>query len=192
MKTCSKCNLTQPLSNFYFRKDTQSHRNECSTCTKHEKAIRESVPGVKELRAVKEKQRRITHKEHINSTLWKQRNTPEAKERIKLQMVTYKQNNPGKSSAHNHDARIRRQYTTRAENSCTKLEFMTWYSTAEQICSYCGTTNVKLTVDHITPLIKGGTHTTDNFTLACGSCNSSKGGNTLIIWMAKRTNRSRG
>lgn len=192
MKTCYKCNQSKPLSDFYYRKDTNSHRNECKTCTKAAKAIREQVPGVKELRAIKEKQRRIIHKERINLTLWIQRNSSEAKARIKLQASIFKQNNPEKIKAHNHEARIRRQYSTAHSSSCTKLEFSAWYKTADQICTYCGKTNVKLTVDHVVPLIKGGTHTTDNFTLACSSCNSSKGGNTLIIWMAKLTNRSNG
>ena len=192
MKTCSKCQLIKPLSDFYYRKDTNSHRNECKDCNKATKAIRESVPGVKELRAIKEKQRRITYKEHINSTLRRQRTSPEAKARIKLQTIAFKQNNPGKITAYSQAARVRRKYSINATNSCTKLEFINWYTAADKICTYCGKTNVKLTVDHVTPLIKGGTHTTDNFTLACNSCNSSKGGNTLIIWMAKLTNRSKG
>ena len=191
MKTCYKCNQIKPLSDFYFRKDTQTHRNECKYCTKAAKAIRESVPGVKELRAEKEKQRRVLHKEKINSTLWKQRNQPEAKERIKLQTKKYKLENPAKVAAHAHNARIRR-HNTIIQNTCTKQEFSDWYVTADPICTYCGKTSIKLTVDHIEPLVNGGSHTPDNFAIACISCNSSKNATPLLIWMAKLTNRSRG
>lgn len=40
-------------------------------------------------------------------------------------------------------------------------------------CWYCGTLNPN-TVDHITPISKGGGDDTDNLVLACKSCNSRK------------------
>jgi 5-methylcytosine-specific restriction endonuclease McrA len=40
-------------------------------------------------------------------------------------------------------------------------------------CAYCGEPK-KLTVDHITPLSKGGRHTARNVAPACKSCNSAK------------------
>jgi 5-methylcytosine-specific restriction endonuclease McrA len=41
-------------------------------------------------------------------------------------------------------------------------------------CVYCGTKPAKLTMDHITPLAKGGSHTKSNVVPACKSCNSKK------------------
>lgn len=44
-------------------------------------------------------------------------------------------------------------------------------------CVYCETEfseNVKKTLDHVTPLIKGGLHRSDNLVYACRSCNCSK------------------
>jgi 5-methylcytosine-specific restriction endonuclease McrA len=41
-------------------------------------------------------------------------------------------------------------------------------------CVYCETKPAKLTMDHITPLSKGGTHTKRNIVPACKSCNSKK------------------
>jgi hypothetical protein len=43
-------------------------------------------------------------------------------------------------------------------------------------CRYCGGTapDVKLTVDHVTPVALGGTDTADNLVTACGPCNSGK------------------
>jgi len=32
MKTCSKCNIDKPLSDFHFRKDTNNYRNVCKVC----------------------------------------------------------------------------------------------------------------------------------------------------------------
>ena len=42
-------------------------------------------------------------------------------------------------------------------------------------CVHCGTTEQKLTVDHITPLKRGGTNNIDNVQPLCQSCNSRKG-----------------
>ncbi|WP_253188500.1 HNH endonuclease [Leptolyngbya sp. 'hensonii'] len=41
-------------------------------------------------------------------------------------------------------------------------------------CQYCGSTK-HLTLDHIIPRSKGGTHTWDNVVTACEKCNSGKG-----------------
>lgn len=41
-------------------------------------------------------------------------------------------------------------------------------------CQYCGSTK-HLTLDHVIPRSKGGTHTWDNVVAACEKCNSSKG-----------------
>lgn len=47
-----------------------------------------------------------------------------------------------------------------------------------QACQYCGSTR-RLTIDHIIPRSKGGTHTWDNVVAACETCNSLKGDRTL-------------
>jgi 5-methylcytosine-specific restriction endonuclease McrA len=46
-------------------------------------------------------------------------------------------------------------------------------------CQYCGTTK-HLTLDHVIPKSKGGTHAWDNVVTACETCNSRKGDRTLL------------
>ncbi len=49
-------------------------------------------------------------------------------------------------------------------------------------CQYCGKTakdDIKLEIDHITPLCKGGISADNNLITACVSCNRSKGGREL-------------
>lgn len=43
-------------------------------------------------------------------------------------------------------------------------------------CRYCGASapDVKLTIDHVTPVALGGTDTADNLVTSCGPCNSGK------------------
>jgi 5-methylcytosine-specific restriction endonuclease McrA len=45
-------------------------------------------------------------------------------------------------------------------------------------CQYCGNTK-HLTLDHVLPRSKGGTHTWDNVVAACEKCNSTKGDRLL-------------
>lgn len=41
-------------------------------------------------------------------------------------------------------------------------------------CVYCGKQQQRLTMDHLTPLSRGGSHTASNIVPACRSCNSRK------------------
>lgn len=49
-------------------------------------------------------------------------------------------------------------------------------------CQYCGqkAPNVKLEVDHITPVEDGGTDEADNLTTSCWACNRGKSGLSII------------
>ncbi|MFS8868105.1 HNH endonuclease [Synechococcus sp. H65.1] len=44
-------------------------------------------------------------------------------------------------------------------------------------CQYCGSTH-NLTLDHVVPLSRGGSHTWDNVVTACERCNQRKGNRT--------------
>jgi 5-methylcytosine-specific restriction endonuclease McrA len=45
-------------------------------------------------------------------------------------------------------------------------------------CQYCGRKSRDLTLDHVIPRSRGGTHTWDNIVSACKSCNHGKAGRT--------------
>lgn len=51
-------------------------------------------------------------------------------------------------------------------------------------CAYCQ--RRATTVDHVVPLVRGGTNYEGNLAPACRGCNSSKGGLTLIEWRSGR------
>lgn len=55
-------------------------------------------------------------------------------------------------------------------------------------CSYCGSTG-KLSLDHLIPRHLEGGDGADNLVWACRHCNSSKGGEDLLAWFAKREER---
>lgn len=56
----------------------------------------------------------------------------------------------------------------------TPEEWLAICDGANNLCLCCGS-NAPLTVDHVTPLSKGGSNTADNLQCLCRSCNSRKG-----------------
>lgn len=52
-------------------------------------------------------------------------------------------------------------------------------------CAYCGSEE-NLTLDHITPRIKGGSDRITNIVCACGECNHSKGHQFWADWYLKQ------
>ena len=48
-------------------------------------------------------------------------------------------------------------------------------------CVYCGRKMQRLTMDHVIPLSKGGSHTVQNVVPACMSCNSKKGDRSPLV-----------
>lgn len=49
-------------------------------------------------------------------------------------------------------------------------------------CTYCGSDEGPFHVDHIVPRSRGGTDDEENLTVACQTCNLSKGDKTLEEW----------
>ena len=54
-----------------------------------------------------------------------------------------------------------------------------------QACCYFGSRE-QLSVDHLIPTKRGGANTGDNLVWACRSCNSSKGAQDVLEWLAAR------
>lgn len=50
-------------------------------------------------------------------------------------------------------------------------------------CAYCSRNDVRLTVEHMLPLSRGGKHCIENVILACSNCNFSKHNKTLEEWL---------
>lgn len=55
-------------------------------------------------------------------------------------------------------------------------------------CAYCHKKR-PLTMDHVIPVIRGGTHSAGNIIPACGSCNSHKQGRFITEWKYGKSRR---
>ena len=60
------------------------------------------------------------------------------------------------------------------------------FAKAEKRCVYCGEQSSRLTIDHCTPISRGGDHIAENLVPCCKSCNSSKGTKDLADWLDGR------
>lgn len=59
-------------------------------------------------------------------------------------------------------------------NDLTPAQWQEIKAAYDHRCVYCGRSMARLTMDHITPLSKGGSHTRQNVVPACKTCNSKK------------------
>ncbi|MFC3628234.1 HNH endonuclease [Paracoccus angustae] len=50
------------------------------------------------------------------------------------------------------------------------------------VCAYCGDTDGPFHIDHIFPYSRGGSDDPENLTVACQTCNFSKGAMTVEEW----------
>ena len=58
------------------------------------------------------------------------------------------------------------------------IQRLLWFQSG--LCQYCGQRLERYTVDHLVPLIHGGSNWPSNLCLACLSCNSRKGSKTAV------------
>jgi 5-methylcytosine-specific restriction endonuclease McrA len=73
---------------------------------------------------------------------------------------------------------IRLVYMIRRPRPHRKLTRKEIFARDRYTCQYCGAEARDLTIDHVTPRIRGGRHTWDNLVSACRPCNHRKGGRT--------------
>jgi 5-methylcytosine-specific restriction endonuclease McrA len=74
---------------------------------------------------------------------------------------------------------IRLQHHVRRPRPRVKLTRREIFARDRHTCQYCGRQSNDLTLDHIVPRHRGGSHSWENLVAACKNCNHRKGGKTL-------------
>lgn len=162
--------------------------------------------------AIIENDRRATRKFCSRACAGESRRVPGARwkdpEQIKVYMSEYNQKNRerenersrlwasenrearkaiAKSSAHRRRVRDAGKANVRQAvvdaGSVTPTDIMSLYVKAQNRCVYCARRTRSFTIDHVTPISRGGLHTTDNLIPCCKSCNSSKGAKVEADWL---------
>lgn len=110
------------------------------------------------------------------------------KEKAKTYGRLYRQQNKDKVNARTHRRRARKQGNG---GTFTAMQWRVLCQKYNYRCLCCGKhePDIKLTIDHVIPIVRGGINTIDNIQPLCGECNSSKG-DKLIDYRPDRTERS--
>ena len=99
------------------------------------------------------------------------------KERRAARDAAWQRDNHARRSAYK---RIR---VAAKRSTASELSSKEWLDVVESFngaCAYCLRTDVKVTIDHIQALSRGGTHDVQNVVPACVSCNASKGSRGIL------------
>lgn len=84
-------------------------------------------------------------------------------------------------------SRKRRAMEYSAEGSHSDTDILALHAEQDGRCAYCGITlHDNYHVDHVHPLVRGGSNWPDNLALSCAECNLSKGNKTVAEWQAVR------
>lgn len=155
LKRCSKCGLTLPLSDFYYRHDENRYCNHCKNCVK----------------ARSHAWREAHHQEALQyGHIWRQAHRQE----MAKYACSYRQTPNGRAVDVRY--RAKRRAAKAIDNTLTGNEWARIIKRQKSRCYWCKTkTKAKLLeMDHVIPLSKGGHHTKENVVGACHECNSRK------------------
>lgn len=93
------------------------------------------------------------------------------KKETRVRTQLYRQAHPESHRSSEHRRRARKMSALCTATSEQEVAIKTAYKGR---CAYCGKRPSQLTIDHVVPLAKGGTHTPENLVPACKACNSAK------------------
>lgn len=164
-----------------------NNRTDCRKC--HAKIVSDWKKKNKEKDKEHQKKWRDSNKEkkNLGTRIWQSLNLDKRreaskryyqsnKEKVHKANKSYLERNPEVINAIKNNRRAREKNAEGRISAKTWKEILNKYGNK---CLCCGRTDVKLTVDHIVPLSKGGTNNSDNLQPLCISCNSSKHTKTI-------------
>jgi 5-methylcytosine-specific restriction endonuclease McrA len=156
VRQCSYCNLIKPITEYSAHRG--KYRSRCKVC---ETAIRKEKTA-KNPQYIRDSAKRYAkrHPERVASRFKRWRQADPQKDRDR-QAVRY-----ARKKGAPIVEKISRQAIIERDNSTCYLCHRHLKPT-------------EITLDHVIPLVRGGTHTADNLRVACRSCNCRKGAKLL-------------
>jgi 5-methylcytosine-specific restriction endonuclease McrA len=196
VKTCRKCGEEKPLEAFVKDKRCKDGcRPRCKSCANTEQRRRYVANDYREqVRKYEVRNRgrlRVEARERMKE--WRHANPEKAaaaqarsRERLLATQPNYFRDyyhrNLERERRNGLDRQHRRRALIGGPASPELAEFMA--QLVQEPCAYCGATE-NITVDHIVPISRGGTHEAENMAPACQRCNCSKGSKLLSEWTKK-------
>lgn len=189
--TCTKCQETKPLAEFYKASTTtRGYRYNCKLCEAvYQRDWNKSHPGYKHLSAKAYRQAN-RKKESARTKAWYKSNPEKAaagreswykanRAKAIANARNWRLANPKATQKHNRNNQHKRR-ALKQNNGVFKVTSKDIKRMLARPCAYCadGSTHI----DHIIPLSRGGGHSIGNLTGACASCNLSKGAKFITEW----------
>jgi 5-methylcytosine-specific restriction endonuclease McrA len=189
LKRCAFCRISKSLDSFFNRQNRPSGKmSRCKKCCMASR-FKWGKQNAEKVNAYGREYKRKWYKSHRKSeikrcALWNRKNP----ERVAYNMQacrkrqpahfkeyykTYRKNNPERVRIWGIQNRAKRRNAI-AGDRITLTDWQQLLSVSKNSCFYCHRSDQKMTMDHVTPLSKGGKHRIDNIVAACRSCNSRK------------------
>lgn len=172
-RECSKCHNKKPLEEFYKDKSSSDgYGHVCKLCLSVVHAAYHA--SHKEIISQKAKTWRLKNSEHLYYSKKQYREENQEAERARI--ISWQKANPEQEQERRRRGKMARRMRNQ-ENPVNDLTTTQWREILDAYghrCVYCGRKMQRLTMDHIIPLSKGGSHTASNVVPACRSCNSKK------------------
>jgi 5-methylcytosine-specific restriction endonuclease McrA len=189
MKTCSACKQEKDDGDFAKK------RGQCLSCrVAYNKGWRERNRdrdrqhkrswAEKNIEYVRNHQRESMRARRASNPNYSREQYEKHKDvKLKRKSQYYKEN-PDKVLVY---VQARRARKANAEGSYTAKEWRELCAAHDHRCANCGASG-KLTVDHVIPLVKGGSNLISNIQPLCLPCNLSKGTRSVQDWIMARNN----
>ena len=207
MKTCTKCKAEKPLPEFNKQSASKDGLSSiCKSCQAAYKAANRERISAKNAAlyvASREKKKaqsaayyaanrekysayqaayQSANREKLTAynSSWRSANF----EKISARLAAYHAANPDKRTAHGRNSRARRRS---AEGRHTALDITRIFEHQRGLCANCHSKlfksgKQKFHVDHIVPLVKGGSNWPSNLQCLCPTCNMRKNAKDPIAW----------
>lgn len=197
MKTCTRCGKYKPRDSFHrLAKSSDGYRSACKQCRQVESA-ENHVTNRDRINACSAAWRRANRERHLELIRrWTRENIDSKRMAGKLyrdanrQAMRDRDKTPERREHNRQNAIIqnakRRAVAGAVVRPVTALEWAAIVASYCGMCVYCYARPVKLTMDHIQPLVRGGDHSVSNLAPACKSCNSAKNSKTLLRYLVDK------
>lgn len=172
-KTCVSCKRELDLSSFNKRKNSKDgYRNQCKECRR----IQLNEWRYKNPEKYRESNKKFYFKNTKRFAAWRKKNREDNRDREKARYQKYHQEH--KDQAKN---RLNKRRSLMQQNGVfvvLEKEILKLYRSE---CACCGSRE-NITMDHIIPISRGGTHGIGNLQPLCLTCNLSKSTKFMTEW----------
>lgn len=187
-KRCKGCGEVKDFSEFHKHKNRKDNLNDiCKKCNS-EKVLKWQKNNPEKV-GIKSKKWATAHKEqrYVAGVKWRNSNYEKMKQLIKAWADSHREKRRA-SVKKWQDSHPEQRALNQRNREIKKLNVggtitikdLAWLKDKYgDRCLCCGASGVKLTLDHVVPISKGGENSINNAQLLCGSCNSKKGTKTI-------------